>query len=184
MLVIEDTDFDDAVQRLRSASFRDWPWSYGSRCPDFYKGPVREKIYRRIVHEYSKLDKNSTRCLFPAEQQETCKVNLLRSSYTHIRVESISDYILIRNKNIIYPDGSVLFKSFIQTLVREPISGMWSSNLDMWVITYIYGELMLSDDILDSCDDEKATNRFNENIGRGGLALIGDIQQAARKNWL
>ncbi|KAL7929605.1 hypothetical protein V8C35DRAFT_315265 [Trichoderma chlorosporum] len=84
MLVIEDTDFDDAVQQLQSAGFQDWPWSYGAQCPDFYNGPMRERIYRRIVHEYSSLDKNSTRFLFPTEQQETAPISTCGQSPTYM----------------------------------------------------------------------------------------------------
>ncbi|OAA33852.1 hypothetical protein BBO_09454 [Beauveria brongniartii RCEF 3172] len=66
MLVIDDRDVDNAARQLQSAGFQDWTWSYGSRHPTYYKGSLMEKIYRRIVNEYSNLDRNSVRFVFSA----------------------------------------------------------------------------------------------------------------------
>lgn len=165
MLVIEDADVDDAARRLRSAGFQDFTWSYGSLEPGFYQGRLRENIYRRIVHDYSNLDQNSARFLFPPAQQSTAKISLLPSSYAHFCVKSALDDAVTRHGNIIYPDGAPLLQSFVQKLVREPVPGMWTSSLDMWAVSYVYGELMLGDDILDACDDE-AKDWFNECIQR------------------
>ncbi|KAM4056778.1 hypothetical protein HRG_003643 [Hirsutella rhossiliensis] len=189
MLIIEDADYEDAVQQLRSAGFRDWAWSYGSIDPKLYKGRLREGIYRRIVREYSNLDRNSTRFLFPPDRQNMAsppeqeytelspehqyptKVVLLPSSFTHIRIKSAPDGALTRDGNILYPDSSLLLRSFVQTLVREPVAGTWTSSLCMWAISYVYGELILDDDVLDSCGDEEAKAWFNERIRRfsGGI---------------
>jgi hypothetical protein len=172
MLVIEDTDLDHAVGRLRSAGFQDCTWSYGSLDPDFYKGKSKETIYHRIVKDYSNLDRNSTRFLFPPEQQNTTtKIVLLASSYAHIRT---SDGVLTSEGNIHYPNATPLLRSFVQTLLQEPLQGMWTSNLDMWAISYVYGELMVCDDALDSCDEDEVKNWFNESIQRfkGGIDRV------------
>ncbi|POR33269.1 Uncharacterized protein TPAR_06512 [Tolypocladium paradoxum] len=184
MLVIEDADFEDAVQQLRSAGFQDWASSYGSLDPDFYKGKGRlmENIYRRIVKEYGNLDRNSARFLFPPEQQSTAKVVLLPSSYTHICVKSAPDDTLTRDGNIFYPVGGLLLQSFVQTYLREPVMGMWTSCLDMWSISCLYGALTLGDDVLDSCDDEEAKAWFNENIRRlrGGIDRVTYTKRLGR----
>ncbi|KND92250.1 hypothetical protein TOPH_03223 [Tolypocladium ophioglossoides CBS 100239] len=177
MLVIDDADFDDAVQQLRSEGFQDWAWSYGSVDPSFYTGRLRENIYRRIVNDFSNLDRNSARFVFPLEQQKqpqhsTAKVALLPSSYAHICIRSALNDTLTRDGNIIYPDGALLLQSFVQTLLREPVAGIWTSMLEMWAISYVYGELMLSDDTLDACDDEEAKAWFNENIDRFGRGIV------------
>ncbi|KAK2616249.1 hypothetical protein QQS21_000884 [Conoideocrella luteorostrata] len=171
MLVIEDALFETAVQQLRSLGFRDWTWSYGCVDPNFYQGRLKQNIYRSIVHEYSNLDQNSARFLFPLEQQSTAKVVLLPFSYTHLHFELVSNNISSCDGNIYYPDGNVLLQSFVQTLVRESVIGMWTSNLEMWSISYVYGELMFDDDVLDSCNDEEAKAWFNKNIQRfdGGI---------------
>ena len=172
MLVIEDADFDHAVGQLRSAGFQDCAWSYGPLNPDFYKGKSKENIYRRIIKDYGNLDRNSTRFFFPPEQQNTtAKIVLLPSSYTHIRT---SDDVLTSGGNVHYPNATPLLRSFVQTLVREPLKGMWTSNLDMWAISYVYGELMVSDDALDSCDEDEVKTWFNESIQRshGGIDRV------------
>ncbi|PHH58464.1 hypothetical protein CDD81_5753 [Ophiocordyceps australis] len=171
MLVIEDSDFDDAVHQLRSAGFQEWAWSYGSLNPSFYKGRLMETIYRRIVNEYGNLDQNSARFVFPPQLQSTAKVVLLPSSYTHIRVRLVPGDALPRDGNIIYPDGALLLQSFVQTLVRELVAGMWTSSLGMWAISYVYGELMLGDDVLDACDDQEAKVWFNESIQRSSQGI-------------
>lgn len=171
MLVIRDADFDDAVQRLRLAGFEDWVWSYGSLDPNFYKGRLKENIYRRIVKEFDSLDKNSARFIFPSEKQITAKIALLSSSYAHIRFDSVIESAVSRDGNILHPDAAVLLRSFVQTLVREPVLGMWTSTLSMWAISYIYGELMLGDDVLDECDDDGARGWFNQSIRRSAQGI-------------
>ncbi|PNY23788.1 Uncharacterized protein TCAP_06259, partial [Tolypocladium capitatum] len=150
MLVIDDADFDDAGRQLRLEGFQDWAWSYGSVDPSFYTGRLKGSIYRRIVHDFSNLDGNSTRFVFPLEQQQpqhsTAKVALLRSSYAHVCVRSALNDALTRHCHILYPDGALLLQSFVQTLLRDPMAGIWTWMLEMWAISYVYGELMLSDD--------------------------------------
>ncbi|KAK2591468.1 hypothetical protein QQS21_010844 [Conoideocrella luteorostrata] len=174
LLVIEDDAFDAAVQRLRSSNFRDWSWSYGCAVPNSYQSGLTQNIYRSVVNGYRYLDQNSARFLFPVEQQSTsstAKVVLLPSSYAHLHLKSMSQNIARRDDNIIYPDGAALLQSFVQTIVREPTPGKWTSKLDMWSITYVYGELMLADDVLDLCDDEKAKDWFNDAIQRFGNGI-------------
>lgn len=43
---------------------------------------------------------------------------------------------------------------------------MWKSRLETWSISYVYGELPISDDALDSCTDEEAQPWFNKNVQR------------------
>ncbi|KAJ4232215.1 hypothetical protein NW759_002602 [Fusarium solani] len=52
--------------------------------------------------------------------------------------------------------------------------GGWVSSLRMWAITHLYGDLMLGDDVLDSCDDEEAKAWFNKRIRRysGGIDRV------------
>ncbi|KAL7928545.1 hypothetical protein V8C35DRAFT_285114 [Trichoderma chlorosporum] len=182
MLVINDIDIERASQQLRSAGFLDCTWSCGSLHPDFYQGPLRQNIYRRITHHYSNFDRNSSRFLFPSESQATAKVVLLPSSYAHVGVTWTLDEALTRDGNITYPDGSLLLKNIVQTLVREPVQGMWTSCLGMWAITYVYGELILDDDVLDSCTDEEAKCWFHEKIHRdsGGIDRVTCTKRLGR----
>lgn len=95
----------------------------------------------------------------------------LPSSYAHIGVRSAPDDALTRHGNILYPDGALLLQSLVRTLVREPVAGMWTSSLGMWAISYVYGELMLGDDVLDACGDSEAKVWFNGNIQRFGHGI-------------
>lgn len=135
---------------------------------------MKEEIYRDLVQEYSNFDKHSTRFLFPPSygEGETSRVVLLSSSYTHLSVKSTPGDSLTRDdSNMLYPDGSVLLLSFVQTLLQEPIEGMWTINLRVWAVSYICGETMLPDEALDTCDDEKAEVWFNKAIGRFGKGI-------------
>ncbi|KAM3548909.1 hypothetical protein ARSEF4850_009147 [Beauveria asiatica] len=185
MLVIDDRDVDNAARQLRSAGFQDWTWSYGSRHPTYYKGSLMEKIYRRIVNEYSNLDRNSVRFVFPPGKQSTSKVVLLPASYAHICVRPTPGDALDRDDNIFYPQGVPLLRSFVQTLVREPVAGMWTSCLGMWAVSYVYGELMLADDVFDLCDDEAAKAWFNDSIQRSshGIDRVTYTKRLGRKGY-
>ncbi|KAJ3535378.1 hypothetical protein NM208_g7150 [Fusarium decemcellulare] len=179
MLIVDDADLEAATQRLRSAGFRDCSWSYGSREPEFYQGKIKENIYRAITKEYSNLDKYATKFFLPLPDESSEKVVLLPSSYAHIHA---SDDMLTRDGNLLWPDGPLLLKSLVQTAVREPIEGKWKSDLEMWAISYVYGELMVDDDVMDSCQDEAAKNWFNDNIRRfnGGIDRVTFTKRVGR----
>ncbi|RMZ79377.1 hypothetical protein DV738_g3306, partial [Chaetothyriales sp. CBS 135597] len=183
MFVIEDADFATAVQQLQAAGFQDCPWSYGSREPEFYKIRSIEHIYHEIVSNYSNLDRVAVRFRFPAAEPtatQTQKIVLLPSSYAHIRPSSPG---LTSDGSILYPDAPLLLLSFVKTAVREPCDDLWKWNLRMWAVSYVYGELMLSDDVLDSCDDEAAKTWFNEVIRRfnGGVDQVTRTKKLGRQ---
>ena len=191
MLVVEDADFEDAVQKLRSAGFRTSTWSYGCREPELYEGRMLQDLYRRLTTEYDNLDQHSARFLFPTEQSpsergpsesSTEKVALLPSSYAHISVKSTLDERFTRDGNMFYPNGALLLESFVRVLVREPLEGLWTSDLTIWAITYLYGDLMLDDNVLDSCDDEAAKAWFNKDIRRfaGGIDRVTITKRLGR----
>lgn len=187
MLVIEDADLENAAKKLRLAGFQDSSWSYGAVHPSFYTGKLKEGIYRGLVEGYSNLDQNSIRFLFPPEQQTpsefhiAVKVVLVPASYAHIDIKSLSNKAT-REKNLIHPDGAILLLSFIQTALRAPAMSKWRYVLEMWAISYVYGELMLDDDTLDTCDDEEAKAWFNEHIRRfsGGIDRVTCFKRLGR----
>lgn len=175
MLVIDDEDLDAATQKLKQNGFREAPWSYGSRDdPTLYTDPKMKQIHRLMAQEYSNLDKHSLRFQFPTDKQAKARVVLLPSSYAHISTTSIPKDRFIHEDNFFYPDAPLLLESFVRTIVKEPEMSQWTSNLEMWAITYLYGDLMLDDGVLDSCDDEEVKAWFNENIQReeGGMDRI------------
>jgi hypothetical protein len=184
MLVVEDANLDTAAQNLKQRGFREAPWSYGSRDdPALYTDPKVQQSHRRVAQKYSNLDKHSVRFRFPTDDQAKARVVLLPCSYAHIAVTPESknrfttkpqDAPSLKRGNILYPDAELLLESFVRTLVKEPKMGGWVSSLRMWAITHLYGDLMLGDDVLDSCDDEEAKAWFNQHIRRysGGIDRV------------
>lgn len=171
MLVLDDADVPSASRKLLSAGFRSCTWSYGSVDPAFYQtDSMHRDVYKKIVHHYGHIDQNTVRFFLPAPADCYAKVVLMPSSYACIQPESIS---VGRSKedNIVYPSSTVLVQSIVQVLVREPVDGLWASTLTVWAISYMYGMLMLSDDIMDTCDDKAARDWFDAKIRRyeGGL---------------
>ncbi|RTE73150.1 hypothetical protein BHE90_012413 [Fusarium euwallaceae] len=166
MLIIQDEHIHDAATQLQAAGFHPCSWSFGSRKPEVYKTDQAQRLYRSITRGYRNLDRVSIRFLFPTvEPDEIAKVVLLPSSYAHI---SASNNTLQLQANIFCPDARQLLTSFVRTIVREPFDGMWTSNLTVWAISYTYGYSALSEDVLDSCDDDEAKSWFNKEIRRFG----------------
>ncbi|KAJ3463802.1 hypothetical protein MRS44_008588 [Fusarium solani] len=182
--VVEDANLDTAAQNLKQRGFREAPWSYGSRDdPALYTDPKVQQSHLRVAQQYSNLDKHSVRFRFPTDDQAKARVVLLPCSYAHIAVTPESknrfttkpqDAPSLKRSNILYPDAELLLESFVRTLVKEPKMGGWVSSLRMWAITHLYGDLMLGDDVLDSCDDEEAKAWFNKRIRRysGGIDRV------------
>ncbi|EPE03595.1 hypothetical protein F503_01853 [Ophiostoma piceae UAMH 11346] len=185
MLIINDDDFDTAIESLRGAGFGDAPWSYGSRRnPRLFQDEKIQAIHQRVAHEYRNLDDNSARFTFPPESGVEERAILLRSSYTHLSIASVPESRFTVMDNIYYPDKELLLESFVKTLVREPGWSQWVSNLGMWTIAYVYGQLMVDDAVLDSSSDEKAKAWFDDKIRRysGGLDRTTVTKRIGR-NW-
>ncbi|OIW23607.1 hypothetical protein CONLIGDRAFT_637576 [Coniochaeta ligniaria NRRL 30616] len=185
MLVINDNDFDTAIESLRGAGFRDAPWSYGSRSdPRLFQDRRIQAIHQLFAQEYRNIDDNSARFSFPPKSGIEERAILLRSSYTHLSLASVPESRFTVMDNIYYPDSELLLESFVKTVVREPGWSQWASNLEMWAITYVYGQLMVNDAVLDSSSDEKATAWFDDKIQRysGGIDRTTVTKRIGR-NW-
>jgi hypothetical protein len=187
MLVIEDADFDAAINSLRHAGFRDAPWSYGSaQDPQFFQDQKMQTIHQRVALQYRNLDDNSTRFVFPPESGVEERAVLLSSSYVHLSLASVPESRFTRVENIYFPDRELLLESFVRTLVREPGMSKWTSSLSMWAISYLYGQLMINDNALDSSCDEQAKIWFNDNIQRysGGIDRTTITKRVGRKGYV
>lgn len=188
MLVIEDGDFDAAVEALHQAGFRDAPWSYGSTVdPQSFQDRKLQQIHRYTARGYQNLNNNSTRLEFPlgSEVQQQRAV-LLRSSYVHLSLSSTPQSRFTSVENLHYPDGELLLESFVRTRIRESNPGLWTLDLEMWAVSYVYGRLMLSDNALDSSPDEQAKTWFNDNIRRdsGGIDRTTVTKRVGKKTMM
>lgn len=184
MLAIEDASFDAAVEALHRAGFRDAPWSYGSiNDPQFYQDKKMQDIHRYTARQYRSLDNNSRRFVFPLGSKDKERVVLLPSSYVHLSLSSMPESRFTRRENIYYPDTELLLESFVKTLVGESTQSTWTSDLRMWAIAYVYGQLMVNDNALDSICDEQAKTWFNDRIRRfsGGIDRTTVTKRVGRK---
>lgn len=185
MLIINDDDFDTAIESLRGAGFRDAPWSYGSRIdPRLFQDKRIQAIHQSVAREYRNLDDNSARFSFPPKSGIEERAVLLRSSYTHLSLASVPESRFTVMDKIYYPDSELLLESFVKTVVREPGWSRWVSHLEMWAIAYVYGQLMVNDTVLDSSSDEKAKAWFDDQIKRysGGIDRTTVTKRIGR-NW-
>ncbi|KAM0424921.1 hypothetical protein ACHAPT_009977 [Fusarium lateritium] len=183
MLVVDDENLDMAAQKLKEAGFQEALWSYGSRDdPALYTDRKMQQIHRRVAQQYSNLDKHSIRFRFPTDELAKARVVLLPSSYAHISATSGSEDKFEREGNILYPNAALLLESFVRTRLSEPKKNSWALNLEMWVVTYLWGDLMLDDGILDNCDDEEVKAFFNELIrkDKGGIDRVTCTKRLGR----
>lgn len=154
MLVIDDVDFRPAVQQLRSVGFRSSSLPYGSLVPASLHVSKVEDLHRSVTAEYNNLDRNSVQFSFPEGEGHGSNVILLPSSYAQVSVRLCPRERFTRDENVFYPDSALLLQSFIKTLVREPVIGMWTWTLNLWATTHIYRELGLGERSLEFLDDE------------------------------
>jgi hypothetical protein len=177
MFIPSESEFDIAARRLVEAGFRPATWSYGILDPQLLPD---DEISRRInpwdMSGYRMLDNNSVRFQFPVKYAGPERVVLLRSTY--VGLSPSTDPSLMQGfsfkENLCYPDAALLLESIIKALTEDTEKGYWQSLLAAWAISYIYGQLMVEDSVLDSCDDEHIKSWFNENIRRGKDGLDRD----------
>ncbi len=124
-----------------------------------------------MAREYRTLDENSTRFIFPIESEVKERAVLLLSSYAHLSLMSMPESKFACIEGIYYPVGELLLESFVKTLLKEPAMNVWTSSLEMWAISYVYGQCKVDEDALDVSSDEEAKRWFNEKIRRdsGGM---------------
>jgi hypothetical protein len=186
MLVPSEADFDCAVKKLTDANFIHTPWSFASLDPKVLadKSEIAQRITLEVIPEFRMLDAHSTRFDFPTSNFYPEKVVLLRSSYVEMRPPADAPCLqqFTCYENIYYPDKVTLLESFIKTLLKTSMN-RWRSLLTCWAVAYVYGMLMVNDDALDSCEDAKVREWFNEAIrrGKGGMDRTTCTKRALRR---
>ncbi|KAJ2926994.1 hypothetical protein H1R20_g10085, partial [Candolleomyces eurysporus] len=156
MVVPSDDDFDALAQHLLDSGFRSTPWSYAIKDPEKLKAdPVKAKVYREGYEgQYQQIDDNSLRKyvgLAPPTDEASAK------RFTQV-------------DHLFYPDRELMLQSVISTLLKDKRT-LWRNKLSSWAISYLYGQLMMPDDCLDSLEDEEVKGWFDKQIRRyeGGL---------------
>ena len=97
---------------------------------------------------------------------------LVRSKYVGLAppTDEASAKRFTQEDHLFYPDRELMLQSVIGTLLKDK-GTLWRGSLECWAISYLYCQLMMPDDCLDSVEDEEVKAWFNKRIRRyeGGL---------------
>lgn len=184
MLGVSDDQMDLAAEKLFKAGFIRESWSFGTTVdPTTRKDDEGyQDFYARIKVDYANFDAKTIRFHCPDIAKYTEQVVLIPSSYIYLDASEDPSYALdhgfvmssqpsfyVRD-NLYYANAVLLLQSIITVVLaeREHLEmGSWHRRLHAWAYTYLYGELSLRDDVLDTCKDERVKEYFNELIKRG-----------------
>ncbi|ETS85586.1 hypothetical protein PFICI_03611 [Pestalotiopsis fici W106-1] len=83
-----------------------------------------------------------------------------------------------------YPTLPVLLESLIRARLRIPEDtfGMWRSMLEVWAISYLWGQTMAPEDVLDGIEDDDIKAWFNKETKRfeGGIDRVTITKRKGR----
>lgn len=185
MLGVRDDEMDLAAKKLADAGFVRQNWSFGSTIDPATRidDEMFQSLHTEIGLAYANFDAKTIRFHYPDEKKFVQRTVLIRSSYLRLSAsqpaskhESASPpgpssqppfYV---HGNLYYPNVVELLRSIISVYLQEREHTdirSWQLKLRGWAFGYLYGELLLRDDVLDTCEDEKVKECFNKEIKRG-----------------
>lgn len=184
MLGVRDKEIELAAEKLASLGFVREHWSFSSPIdPATLKTTETSKrIQETIRPAFANFDSQSIRFHYPDKQKHVQQTVLIPSSYMHLSAPQAPSHTSKQGSaiptqppfyihgNLYYPNVIVLLQSFIMVCIQERATtrrGMWQARLETWAIGYLYGELSLRDNVLDSCQDSSVKEFFNLAIKRG-----------------
>jgi hypothetical protein len=185
MLGVADDEINLAIQLLLNAGFIQQTWPYSStEDPATFAGHRWEaycRIQASVAPGFAKLTRNSSRFHYPDKRRCGVRVVLLPSSYIHLGapeslaagIENSTEGTYNAISNVYYPVASILLESFIRVYLKDDKLGGWGLTLRTWIISYMYGQLGLGNDILDRSEDTAVKEWWNKEIDRdhGGLDM-------------
>lgn len=180
MLGVQDGEMESAAEKLANHGFVRQNWSFSSSVDPATR--QNDEIYKRI-HEglrpaFANFDAHSIRFRYPDKQKFVQQTVLIPSSYMYLSVsQSLSDTFENRlmspntsvqppfyiHNNLYYPNPVVLMQSVIKVCIEERARTdilAWQAKLASWA-GYLYWELSLRDDILNTCRDSKVKEFFD-----------------------
>ncbi|RDL41221.1 uncharacterized protein BP5553_01200 [Venustampulla echinocandica] len=193
MLGIDDDQMDLAAKKLAGAGFerQNWPFSSSIDPSTRKDDEIYNRIHAGVRPAYAKLDANSIRFQYPNEEKCQVRTVVLPASYIHLSIpeDPISPTIsnsthagpsqppFYADGNLYFPNVVMLLESMIKVILEDDITCKqkdWQGTLCGWVISYLYGDLTLRDDVLDGCQDDRVKQWFNRNVKRetGGMSRI------------
>ena len=186
MLGVRDDEVDLATKKLAGKGFVRQDWSFGSTVDPATRKD--DKMYQR-VHEsirpaFANFDAKTIRFHYPHEDRYIQQTVLIPASYLRLSVSQSSSAFehgyaapdassqppFYVHGNLYYPNAIMLLQSIIMVYLEEreyTKVGNWQAKLEGWAIGYLYGELSLRDDVLDTYRDERIREYFNKEIKRG-----------------
>lgn len=185
MLGVRDDEMDLAVKKLADVGFVRQNWSFGSTIdPATYKDDeMFQRVHTNIGLAFANFDANTIRFHYPNEKKFIQRTILIRSSYLSLSAsQPTSKYGSVYppnpssqppfyvHGNLYYPNVVELLRSIITVYLKErEYSNIrnWQVKLLGWAFGYLYGELLLRDDVLDHCEDKRVRECFNMEIKRG-----------------
>lgn len=179
-----------ATKILSDAGFIRENWSYGITIdPATRKNDLNwERVYAKLKPAFARFDAATVRFHYPDRTKFVEQTILVPASYIHLSASEAPSYALdngfatpetssqppfYSDDNLYYPNAALLLQSVITVYLEErdyTDVRDWQATLNGWAISYLYWELTLRDDILDTCRDEKVKEHFNAAINRGSGA--------------
>ena len=187
MLGVQDEKMESAAEKLVNLGFVRETWSFGSTIDP----ATRQNDERfQLVHErrrpaFAAFDAKTIRFHCLDKLKYVQQTVLIPSSYMHLSASDTSIYtsncgfaILNTSRqppfyvhdNLYYPNLIVLIQSIIKVCLEERARTSiraWQLTLESWAIGYLYQELSLREDVLDTCQDTAVKEFFNMKIKRG-----------------
>ncbi len=171
---------DSAAQKLLAAGFTRETWSYSSIVDPATRADEEYHLIQAMTQpDYANFDKKSLRFQPPSDNTEVLRTVLLPTSYIRLSVSdpqaTYADPAICGSQppfyikeNIYFPNIIMLLQSFLMVHLEEEIVDApgFRVILRSWAIGYLYHELELREDILDSCSNSAVRRLFNDCIQR------------------
>jgi hypothetical protein len=196
MVVVQDDDYTDAIERLESAGFNR---SVPNRAPPpeiMEDHPNPQQMLEEINVGYKRVDRYCAVFDYPHGDpaEKGLQVYLFPNSFAHLFQEYIpSPSTEIRDTtpttrfktygNLHYPLEQALVESFVKAAIDEETDtgfSAWGESLRSWV-SLMTGYLEVDNDVLDHCPDKQAVEWYSSNFGRIHEANFGPIDRRVSK---
>jgi hypothetical protein len=173
MIVVQDEDYQAAIQKLQNSGFRP---SSPKRGPDpqiLQRLSDRQAVLEQINAGYRRLDRASMTFDYPDGEEQ---ITLIPNSFAHLPFpfssgNTANGYVTYGNMS--YPCERALISSLIlATLDEGDVSSSWAEVTGCWV-SLMAGYLDVNDDIVDDFPDPRVTEWYSENFGRAYEAKNG-----------
>lgn len=185
MLGVRDDEMDLAATKLADAGFIRQQWSLGSTIDPATRkdDEMFQRVHAKIGLAFANLDAKTIRFHYPDENKFVQRTILIPSSYLRLSASERASKLRFPSppgppsqpqfyvhENLYYPNVVELLWSIITVYLEEreyTNIRNWQVKLSGWAFGYLYGELLLRDDVLDTCEDEMVKECFNKEIKRG-----------------